>query len=111
MKSFTPLWHKNQERLLRDQVHAGFHILIVGVFAEGFDESWLGRTIDQETIDDLVLLHQKHGINIAGEGGEYETLVLSGPSFFQKMVIDASEKVWNRDSGVYQVKAAHLSDD
>ena len=111
MKSFTPLWHKNQERLLRDQVHAGFHILVVGVFAEGFDESWLGRTIDQETIDDLVLLHQKHGINIAGEGGEYETLVLSGPSFFQKMVIDASEKVWNRDSGVYQVKTAHLSDD
>ncbi len=108
-KSFTPLWHKDQERLLRDQVHAGFHILVVGVFAEGFDETWLGRTIDLETIDDLVLLHKKHGINIAGEGGEYETLVLSGPSFFQKVVIDASEKTWNRDSGVYQVKAAHLS--
>jgi diphthine-ammonia ligase len=110
IKSFTPLWHKNQERLLRDQVQAGFHILIVGVFADGFDDTWLGRVIDQETIDDLVSLHQRHRINIAGEGGEYETLVVSGPSFFQHLIIDSSEKIWNRDSGVFLVKSAHLQD-
>ena len=110
IKSFTPLWHKNQELLLRDQVKAGFHIIIVGVFAEGFDETWLGRTIDEETIDELVDLHKKYGINIAGEGGEYETLVLSGPLFSKRLVIDESEKEWNRDSGVFQVKKAHLED-
>jgi ABC transporter with metal-binding/Fe-S-binding domain ATP-binding protein len=110
IKSFSPLWHKNQELLLRDQVKAGFHIKIVGVFAEGFDETWLGRTIDEETIDELVDLHRRQGINIAGEGGEYETLVLSGPLFSKKLVIDESEKEWNRDSGVFQVKKAHLED-
>ena len=108
LKSFSPLWHKNQELLLRDQVKAGFHIIIVGVFAEGFDETWLGRTIDEETIDALVSLQKKHGINIAGEGGEYETLVLSGPMFSKRLVIDESGKEWNRDSGVFQVKQAHL---
>ncbi|MCX6670724.1 MAG: TIGR00289 family protein [Euryarchaeota archaeon] len=111
IKSFTPLWHKNQELLLRDQVKAGFHIIIVGVFAEGFDETWLGRTIDEKTIDALVSLQKKHGINIAGEGGEYETLVLFGPMFSKRLVIDESEKEWNRDSGVFQVKKAHLEDD
>jgi diphthine-ammonia ligase len=111
IKSFSPLWHKNQELLLRDQVKAGFHIIIVGVFAEGFDETWLGRTIDEKTIDALVSLQKKHGINIAGEGGEYETLVLSGPLFSKRLVIDESEKEWNRDSGVFQVKKAHLEDD
>ncbi len=110
IKSFSPLWHKNQELLLRDQVKAGFHIIIVGVFAEGFDEAWLGRTIDEKTIDELVYLHKKQGINIAGEGGEYETLVLSGPVFSKRLIIDESEKEWNRDSGVFQVKAAHLED-
>jgi ABC transporter with metal-binding/Fe-S-binding domain ATP-binding protein len=111
IKSFSPLWHKNQELLLRDQVKAGFHIIVVGVFAEGFDETWLGRTIDEKTIDALVSLQKKHGINIAGEGGEYETLVLFGPMFSKRLVIDESEKEWNRDSGVFQVKKAHLEDD
>jgi len=108
IKSFTPLWHKNQELLLRDQVKAGFHIIVVGVFAQGFDETWLGKTIDEETIDALVHLNKKYGINIAGEGGEFETLVLSGPFFSQKLIIDESTKEWNRDSGVFQVKKAHL---
>jgi diphthine-ammonia ligase len=108
IKSFTPLWHKNQELLLRDQVKAGFHIIIVGVFASGFDETWLGKTIDEQTIDALVSLHEKYKINIAGEGGEFETLVLSGPLFSQKLVIDEYVKEWNRDSGIFQVKNAHL---
>jgi len=108
IKSFTPLWHKHQELLVRDQVKAGFHIIVVGVFAEGFDETWLGRTIDEETIDELVLLQKKQEINIAGEGGEYETLVLSGPMFSKRLMIDESQKEWNRDSGVFQVKKAHL---
>jgi ABC transporter with metal-binding/Fe-S-binding domain ATP-binding protein len=110
IKSFTPLWHKNQALLLRDQVKAGFHIIVVGVFAQGFDETWLGRPINEGTIDRLEHLNKKHGINIAGEGGEYETLVLSGPLFLRKLVIDESVKEWNRDSGVLQVKKAHLED-
>jgi predicted ATP pyrophosphatase (TIGR00289 family) len=108
IKSFTPLWHKNQELLLRDQVKGRFHIIIVGVFASGFDETWLGKIIDEQTIDTLVSLHEKYRINIAGEGGEFETLVLDGPLFHKKLVIDESVKEWNRDNGIFQVKRAHL---
>jgi diphthine-ammonia ligase len=110
LKSFTPLWHKNPELLLQDQVKAGFHIIIVGVFAEGFDQTWLGRIIDEDVIGALVRLHDRQGINIAGEGGEYETLVLDGPLFSKKLVIDASKKEWNRDTGVFLVQKAHLED-
>jgi diphthine-ammonia ligase len=108
IKSFAPLWHKDQELLLRDQLSAGFRIIIVGAFAAGFDETWLGRTINKQTIDDLVSLHEKYKINIAGEGGEYESLVLSGPLFSQKLIIDESVKEWSRDNGIFQVKRAHL---
>jgi ABC transporter with metal-binding/Fe-S-binding domain ATP-binding protein len=108
LKSFTPLWHKDQELLLRDQLRAGFHSIIVGVFAEGFDTTWLGRSLDEDTIDALVHLHKTHGINIAGEGGEYETLVLDGPMFSKKLVIDDVVRDWNRDHGTFQVKYAHL---
>jgi len=108
IKSFTPLWHKNPKTLLRSQVHAGYDIKIVGVFAQGFDETWLGRTLDNDTIERLLELQKKFRINIAGEGGEFETLVLDGPLFHKKLMIDEATKEWNRDNGVYKVKKAHL---
>ena len=108
IKSFTPIWHKNQELILKDLVNAGFKTIIVGVFAQGFNENWLGRTIDKSCINDLVKLQKKHGINIAGEGGEFETLVLDGPIFKKKLVLDEVSKEWKRDSGILKVKEAHL---
>jgi len=108
IKSFTPIWHKNQELILRNQVNAGFKMIIVGVFAQGFDETWLGRMIDESCIDELVRLRRKHGINLAGEGGEFETLVLDGPLFKKKVVLDEVTKEWKRDSGILKVIKAHL---
>jgi len=109
IKSFTPLWHKKPEVLLRDQAQAGFKSIIVGVFANGFDESWLGRPISEETIRQLLEHQARYGINVAGEGGEFETLVLDGPILTKKLVIDETEKEWRRDSGVLRVKHAHLA--
>ncbi|MCX6665036.1 MAG: TIGR00289 family protein [Euryarchaeota archaeon] len=108
MKSFTPLWHKNPEVLLRNQINAGFNIKMVGVFAQGFDESWLGRTLDIQTLKELVMLQKRYKINIVGEGGEYETLVVDGPMFSKTLVLDAVVREWSRDNGVLQVKNAHL---
>jgi len=106
--SFTPLWHKNQELLLHQQVQAGFIIMIVGVFAQGFNEHWLGRIIDETCIHDLVMLQRKYKINLVGEGGEFETLVLNGPLFQRKLIIDTAVKEWKRDHGVLQIAHAHL---
>ena len=108
LKSFTPLWHKDQEALLRDQVRAGFSICIVGVSAQGFDRSWLGRMVTMETIEDLVVLKKNCSIHLAGEGGEYETLVLDGPCFKKKLVLDKTAVQWKRDHGTFIVKSAHL---
>lgn len=108
IKSFTPLWHKNQELLLKQQVQSGFTIMIVGVFAQGFDQKWLGRIIDRSCIHDLVSLQEKYKIQLAGEGGEFETLVLNGPIFRKKLVVDTAIKEWKRDNGFLQVTRAHL---
>jgi ABC transporter with metal-binding/Fe-S-binding domain ATP-binding protein len=108
LKSFVPLWRKSQEALLREMVAAGFKIRIVGVFANGFDESWLGRIIDENYIDKLCEVSKKYGISVIGEGGEYETLVVDGPIFHKKLIIDESEKKWRRDSGILTIKKAHL---
>ena len=110
LKSFTPLWHKNQTMILKEQLKAGFNIMIVGVFADGFNEKWIGRNITLETIDELVSLKEKYDINTAGEGGEYETLTIDGPIFKKRIVLDEVTKHWHRENGFLEIKEAHLED-
>jgi ABC transporter with metal-binding/Fe-S-binding domain ATP-binding protein len=105
IKSFTPLWHKNQELILREQINSGFKILITGVFAYGLSENWLGKIIDNEVLLDLVNLKKKYGLNVAGEGGEYETLTINGPIFNDELIIENTKKIWKRDSGVLQINS------
>ena len=70
LKTFAPLWHKDQDRLLREMIECGFEIIIQHIAAEGLSEKWLGRRMDKECYDDLLVLHQKFGMNPAGEGGD-----------------------------------------
>jgi diphthine-ammonia ligase len=90
---YAPLWKKQGERLLRAMARS-MQITVVQAAAYGMDESWLGRTLDQEAIDDLAILHRTYGVHIMGEGGEYETLVLDAPIFHQRIKILSYEKKW-----------------
>jgi len=110
LELITPLWAKNPEELLREMVKDGFEIIIVDVAADGFDESWLGRKIDEKTIDDLKKLNKKYGINMVGEGGEMETFVLDCPLFKRKLEITEVEKKWEDNRGKYIIKDAKFAD-
>ena len=81
LEVFNPLWQKNQEELLKELVNEKFDVRIVGVFAYPFDKSWLGRKIDKVFISEIKTLEKKWGINVAGEGGEYESFVVNCPLF------------------------------
>ena len=110
LKLVAPLWGKDPEELLRNMVKDGFEIIIVDVAADGFDESWLGRKIDEETIEDLKKLNEKNKVNIVGEGGEMETFVLDCPLFSRKLEITQAEKIWEGDKGKYIIKDAKFAD-
>jgi ABC transporter with metal-binding/Fe-S-binding domain ATP-binding protein len=107
IKSFAPLWHKNPRELLGDMVEQGFEIMIVGCMAEGLDERWLGRILDQKALAELDRLHQRYGIHVAGEGGEYESMVLGGPHMKQRIHVEY-EKEWRIHSGKINVTKAWL---
>ena len=110
IKSFTPLWHKNGELLLREMVGAGFEIAIVAVAAEGLGEEWLGRIIDSKCIDELSRLNKKYRVNISGEGGEYETFVLDCPLYAKKLIVEKAEKEWERGRGTLGIKKVRMED-
>jgi len=110
LQSITPLWKENPLILLKELVDQGFKAIIIGVYAYGFNKDWLGREIDEGTIDDLLTLNQKHGISIVGEGGEYETLVVDAPFFTRRIDLVEAKKVWENQGGCLYVKRARLVD-
>jgi diphthine-ammonia ligase len=110
LKVETPLWGIDQGKLLKKMIEAGFEIILTAVAAEGLGEKWLGRKIDLKALKELKRINKKYGINIAGEGGEYESLVLDCPLFKRKIEITDSEKVWDKktNSGKLLIKDARL---
>lgn len=108
LESHAPLWHRDPEDYMREVLKLGFEVMITSVAAEGLDESWLGKVIDEDLLVELKELHEKHGLHMAFEGGEAETLVLNGPIFKEKLDILKSKKVWNKDSGYLIIEEAVL---
>lgn len=109
MKMYAPLWHREPEKLLREMIEC-MDIRMVKVAAAGMDESWLGRRFDEGMIEDLKALHKKYRIHIAGEGGEYETLVLDAPYYEKRINLIETEKMWKGDYGVMKVVRAELGE-
>lgn len=91
-------------------IDSGFSVIIAGVFSYPFDESWLGREIDGEMIDELKILSDKYSITLSGEGGEYESFVLDAPFFRKKIVIEESESFCRNYNGRFSIKKARLED-
>ncbi|MBT7706176.1 diphthine--ammonia ligase [archaeon] len=87
IECFNPLWQMDQWELLDKLIKEGFDIIIVGVFAYPFDDKMIGRKIDKSFLDELRVVHKKLGINPAGEGGEFESLVVNCPLFSKELSI------------------------
>ena len=104
----APLWRKDQDTVYDEMVSAGVEAIIVGVFAEGLDERWLGRRLDTDTKRELCRLRDRYGISIMGEGGEYESMTLDSPMHLKRLVIDGSEKRMERNAGTFDVTSVRL---
>lgn len=110
LESIAPLWHSDPYEYMEELIDLGFETILVSVSAEGLDESWLGKKIDMALLEELLKIHEKHGIHMAFEGGEAETLVLDCPLFKKRIKVQEVEKVWERDSGHINIKKAVLED-
>lgn len=104
MEHYAPLWQMDQLDLLNELIENEFKTMIVSAAAMGFDESWLGREIDEACILELNKLNEKYGINVAGEGGEYETFVLDAPNYRWGFEIIDADKSWEGYRGEYSIK-------
>ena len=111
LKVFSPLWHMSQELEMRNLVDEGFVFIISSIAAFGMSKEWLGKKINNKDIDKLVEISKKVKINVAGEGGEFESLVLDGPMFNKRICIEKAHiEMENEFTGIYVVDKAVLCD-
>jgi predicted ATP pyrophosphatase (TIGR00289 family) len=108
LASIAPLWGREPIELLREMLDAKFDMIITSVAAQGFDEDWLGRRIDEGALRDLAELNRKYGVNLSGEGGEYESLVLDAPFFKKRIEVVEAERIWRGTNGYLLIKQTNL---
>jgi len=90
---FTPLWGKAPERVVREEITAGLDIRLVQLAAEPLDESLLGARLDLALLEEIERRRREvRAVNVAGEGGEYESLVVDAPFFQSRLEIEESER-------------------
>ncbi|RWS25830.1 diphthine--ammonia ligase-like protein [Leptotrombidium deliense] len=97
IKMLAYLWGRDQKELLSEMIDNDIDAILIKVAAMGLNaEKHLGKSI-KEMYPTLLQLNEKYGINVCGEGGEYETLTLNCPLFKKKLVIDESETIVHSD--------------
>ena len=47
---------------------------------------------------------------MAGEGGEFESLVLDCPLYKKRLFVTGAENLWKNDSGIYKIDGVKLVD-
>lgn len=106
---FSPLWQTDQLEELRRLVREGYCVVFTKVAADGLDSSWLGEELSPRRIEVLARLARTHGIQPAGEGGEYESLVLDAPLFRSRLVLGATEVIKDGLAATLVIRDAHLT--
>ena len=106
---FAPLWQRDPETLAEEMIDTGFEIRIIQVAAYGLDESWLGRTLDHDALEELRELNEEYGVHVIGEGGEFETFVTDGPHMARAIDLEY-DTVWDGTRGHLQITDASLAE-
>ncbi len=111
LNSFSPLWDSDPKQYLSDLIDSDFVFIISSVSSGGLDDSWLGKKIGKDELDDLRTLSEKFGFNLNFEGGEAETFVINCPLFSHPIEILKGKKSWDGYRGRFEILDARLNYD
>lgn len=106
---FTPLWGKAPRVVVEAEIAAGLDIRLVHLAAEPLTGELLGRRLDRALLEEIDRRARTHRpVHLAGEGGEYESLVVDAPFFAARLVLDRTEVESHGSATRLNVVAAHL---
>ena len=108
LEIIAPIWKKDQKQYMNELLDHNFEFIITAVSTDGLDESWLGKKITKQDLNDLMEKSEKHKFNLSFEGGEAETFVVNCPLFSDMIEIIDSKKVWDGYRGRFEILAAKM---
>lgn len=96
-----PLWGEPREALVRESIDSGIRAVVIAVKDGVLPPDLLGRPLD----DAMLAVLAAQGVDLAGEQGEYHTVVVDGPMFSGPLALRHGEHVlrdgyWFLDVGV-----------
>ncbi|MBW2975984.1 diphthine--ammonia ligase [Candidatus Woesearchaeota archaeon] len=107
LNSLAPLWHINPKQYLKNLIKDNFKAVITAIAAEGLAKDFLGKEISLSFLDKI----KATKIHLAGEGGEYESLVTDCPLFNKKIKIKKAEtEMENYCTGKLLIEDAELTE-
>ncbi|HZY69807.1 MAG TPA: diphthine--ammonia ligase [Thermoplasmata archaeon] len=106
---FAPLWGKSAGNVVREEIASGLDIRLVHLSAEPLGADLAGARLDAARLADLERRSaERRPIHLAGEGGEFETLVVDAPFFRQRIDLVRTEVVSSGAATTFVVKEARL---
>ena len=99
-----PLFGSSTTALFNEWTASGADAIIVTARAEFLDESWLGRSLRAEMLDQFASL----GVDPCGERGEYHTAVINSPLFSSPIDVITGERVLRSGCHALDLKLQNL---
>jgi diphthine-ammonia ligase len=87
-----PLWEQDTRKVLNEEISSGFRSIFTCLGRQWFNEEWLGRELNKNSVKDLKALAKETGMDPCGENGEYHTMTIDGPIFKEKVEISKFSK-------------------
>ena len=91
-------------------IAAGVYAVLVKISGGGLESKHLGKDLGSLCVV-FQRLHERYGLDVCGEGGEYESIVLDCPIFQHRLEIVDSEVISdsNSDAAVGHLKVYFLT--
>ena len=102
LTAVEPLFGLSTLTLFHEWIDSDAEALIVTARAEFLDESWLGRPLRREMLEEFARL----GVDPCGERGEYHTVVTSSPLFSAPIHVVHGERVLRSGCHALDLKLA-----
>lgn len=81
------LWRRDQTELLQEMIDCKVQSILIKVASLGLvPDRHLGKSL-RDLQPHLEKMREKYGLNVCGEGGEYETFTLNCPLFKQQICV------------------------
>ena len=88
----------DQSILLNEMIENNMNSILIKVCTMGLNKEDLMKSL-KEMKDKLITLKNKFGVNVCGEGGEYESITLDCPIYKKRIVIDNYDIICHRLMG------------